>query len=139
MAGIFVVAKKEFLDHVMGKKFMAILAILMIISLLAMYQGVESYNEQLESYKEQIAGIEEHPEGMPPGWMPEKPSILFVFQMMSMLFGILGAILAIAIGFNLISGEKESGSLKSLLSHPVFRDTIINGKALGGMGALGFA
>ena len=71
--------------------------------------------------------------------MPEKPSILFVFQMMSMLFGILGAVLAIAIGFNLISGEKESGTLKSLLSHPVFRDTVINGKALGGMGALGFA
>lgn len=139
MDRIFVVAKKEFLDHVMGKKFLVILAILMIISLLAIYQGVESYNEQLESYKEQIAEIEEHPEGMPPGWMPEKPSILFVFQMMSMLFGILGAILAIAIGFNLISGEKESGSLKSLLSHPVFRDTVINGKALGGMGALGFA
>ncbi|NQE04920.1 ABC-2 type transport system permease protein [ANME-1 cluster archaeon GoMg1] len=139
MAGIFVVAKKEFLDHVMGKKFLVILAILMIISLLAMHQGVESYNKQLDSYKEQTAEIEEHPEVMPPGWMPEKPSILFVFQMMSMLFGILYAILAIAIGFNLISGEKESGSLKSLLSHPVFRDTIINGKALGGMGALGFA
>ncbi|MEA2032362.1 MAG: ABC transporter permease [Euryarchaeota archaeon] len=139
MAGIFVVAKKEFLDHVMGKKFMAILAILMIISLLAMYEGVESYNKGLERYKERMAEIEEHPEGMPPSGMPGKPSMLFVFQMMCILFGILGAILAIAIGFNLISGEKESGSLKSLLSHPVFRDTIINGKALGGMGALGFA
>ena len=139
MAGISVVAKKEFLDHVMGKKFLVILAILMLISLLAMHQGVESYNKQLDSYKERTAEIEEHPEVMPPRGMPEKPSILFVFQMMSMLFGILGAILAIAIGFNLISGEKESGSLKSLLSHPVFRDTIINGKALGGMGALGFA
>jgi ABC-type transport system involved in multi-copper enzyme maturation permease subunit len=139
MAGISVVAKKEFFDHVMGKKFMVILAILMIISLLAMQQGVESYNKQLDSYKERTAEIVGHPEGMPPGGMPEKPSMLFVFQMMSMLFGILGAILAIAIGFNLISGEKESGSLKSLLSHPVFRDTIINGKALGGMGALGFA
>ncbi|HJH25439.1 MAG TPA: ABC transporter permease [Methanophagales archaeon] len=139
MAGISVVAKKEFFDHVMGKKFMVILAILMIISLLAMHQGVEIYNKGLEHYKERTAEIEEHPEVMPPRGMPEKPSILFVFQMMSLLFGILGAILAIAIGFNLISGEKESGSLKSLLSHPVFRDTVINGKALGGMGALGFA
>ncbi len=140
MAGISVVAKKEFRDHVMGWKFLVILAILMLISLLSIYQGVENYNKNLEDYKEQTAEIGEHPEGMPPGRMPEKPSILFIFQMMSMFyFGILGAILAIAIGFNLISGEKESGSLKSLLSHPVFRDTIINGKALGGMGALGFA
>ena len=139
MAGIFVVAKKEFLDHVMGKKFLVILAILMLISLLAIYGGVEDYNKRLDSYKERTAEIEEHPEVMPPRWMPEKPSMLLVFQGMSLLFGFLGAILAIAIGFNLISGEKESGSLKSLLSHPVFRDTIINGKALGGMGALGFA
>jgi ABC-2 type transport system permease protein len=108
MAGIFVVAKKEFLDHVMGKKFLLILAILMIISLLAMYEGVENYNKQLDSYKEQTAEIERHPEGMPQGWMSEKPSILFVFLPMSFLFGILGAILAIAIGFNLISGEKDN-------------------------------
>jgi ABC-2 type transport system permease protein len=139
MDRLVAVAKKEFMDHMMGKKFMAILAILMTISLLAIYQGVESYNDGLDRYKEQMAEIEEYPEGMPPGWMPEKPSILSAFQMMTSLFGILGAILAIAVGFNLISGEKESGSLKSLLSHPVFRDTIINGKALGGMGALGFA
>ncbi|MCK4398994.1 MAG: hypothetical protein KAV25_08390, partial [Methanophagales archaeon] len=86
MAGISVVAKKEFLDHVMGKKFLVILAILMIISLLAIYQGVESYNKQLDSYKEQTAAIEEHPEGMPPGRMQEKPSILFIFQMMSMFY-----------------------------------------------------
>ncbi|MCK4398281.1 MAG: hypothetical protein KAV25_04745, partial [Methanophagales archaeon] len=75
MAGISVVAKKEFLDHVMGKKFLVILAILMLISLLAMHLGVESYNKQLDSYKEQTSEIEEHPEGMPPGRMQEKPSI----------------------------------------------------------------
>ena len=36
----------------------------------------------------------------------------------------------------MITREKESRSLKSLLSHPVFRDEIINGKALGGILAL---
>jgi len=51
----------------------------------------------------------------------------------------LGGILAIAMGFDLISREKESRSLKSLLSHPIFRDEIINGKALGGILALVFA
>ena len=139
MDKIFVVAKKEFQDHVMGKKFIVILAILMLISLLAMHEGVKNYNNMLEGYKEQTLEIEEYPEEMPPRWPREEPSILKVFQPMVFFFGFLGAILAIAIGFNLISGEKESGSLKSLLSHPVFRDTIINGKALGGMGALGFA
>ncbi|MBP2134604.1 ABC-2 type transport system permease protein, partial [Methanomicrobium sp. W14] len=39
-------------------------------------------------------------------------------------------------GFDLISGEREGKSLKSLLSHPVYRDEIINGKAIGGILAL---
>jgi ABC-2 type transport system permease protein len=39
----------------------------------------------------------------------------------------------------LITREKERGSLKSLLSHPVYRDEIINGKAIGGILALVFA
>jgi ABC-type Na+ efflux pump permease subunit len=63
----------------------------------------------------------------------EKPSILFIFQRMRWQMPLLGAILAIAMGFDLITREKESHSLKSLLSHPVFRDEIINGKALGGI------
>jgi len=42
-------------------------------------------------------------------------------------------------GFDLVSEEKETRTLKSLLSCPVFRDEIINGKALGGTLALVFA
>ncbi len=71
--------------------------------------------------------------------MPEKPSVMYIFMsMMSYMTG-LGGILAIAIGFDLVSKEKESRSLKTLLSHPIYRDEIINGKVLGGVGALGFA
>ncbi|WP_245619014.1 ABC transporter permease subunit [Methanogenium cariaci] len=36
-------------------------------------------------------------------------------------------------------GEKETKSLRSLLSHPVYRDEIINGKAIGGIAALTIA
>ncbi len=61
MSGISVVAKKEFLDHVMGKKFLVILAILMLISLLAIYGGVEDYNKRFERYKERTAELEAHP------------------------------------------------------------------------------
>ncbi len=71
--------------------------------------------------------------------MPEKPSIMLIFNAMMGYMTTFGAVLAIAIGFDLVSKEKETRSLKSLLSHPVFRDEIINGKALGGIAALGFA
>ncbi|MDY6964628.1 MAG: ABC transporter permease subunit [Halobacteriota archaeon] len=139
MSGISVVARKEFFDHVTGRRFLVILTLLVLISAVAMNSGVDRYNNELDIYKERIAAIEELP-GEESGRMPSKPSMpLLVFEWMIQLFSILGAILAITMGFDLISGEKESGSLKSLLSHPLFRDAVINGKAIGGIGALGLA
>ena len=135
--GLFNVARKEFIDHLTSRKFILILALFLIVSAIAMQQGIGDYNNRLESYKEQISQIEEEEEGS--HTMPRKPSILFIFQRMSSLMAILGVILAIAMGFDLITREKERGSLKSLLSHPVYRDEIINGKAVGGILALLFA
>jgi len=136
--GLFNVARKEFIGHLTSKRFIVILGLFLIISALAMHQGIDNYNDRLEAYKEQISQITEDPEG-PVGWMPDKPSIMLVFMFMSSYILMLGAILAIAMGFDLLSKEKETRSLKSLLSCPVFRDEIINGKALGGTLALVFA
>ena len=135
--GLFNVARKEFIGHLTSKKFIVILGLFLIISALAMHQGINHYDQQLESYKEQLSQIKDM-EGLV-GWMPEKPSIMLVFMFMSDYIMMLGAILAIAMGFDLLSKEKETRSLKSLLSCPVFRDEIINGKALGGTLALVFA
>ncbi|HJH25279.1 MAG TPA: ABC transporter permease [Methanophagales archaeon] len=132
--GLFNVARKEFVDHLTSKKFILILALFLIISAYSMHVGMDHYNNRLESYKEQISQIEEE-EG-PVRWMPEKPSILLIFERLHFVMSLLGAILAIATGFDLITREKERGSLKSLLSHPVYRDEIINGKAVGGILAL---
>ncbi len=136
--GLFNVARKEFIGHLTSKKFIVILGLFLIISALAIHQGINDYDQQLESYKEQISQIKVV-EGIEPGYMPEKPSIMLVFMFMSEYLMMLGAILAIAMGFDLLSKEKETRSLKSLLSCPVFRDEIINGKALGGTLALVFA
>jgi len=136
--GLFNVARKEFIGHLTSKKFIVILGLFLIISALAMHQGINYYDQQLDAYKEQLSQIKEV-EGIEPGYMPEKPSIMLVFMFMSSYIMMLGAILAIAMGFDLLSKEKETRSLKSLLSCPVFRDEIINGKALGGTLALVFA
>lgn len=135
--GMFNVARKESIGHLTSKKFIVILGLFLIISVLAMHQGISYYNQQLDTYKEQLAQIKDM-EGLV-GYMPEKPSIMLVFMFMSSYIMMLGAILAIAMGFDLVSKEKETKSLKSLLSCPVFRDAIINGKALGGTLALVFA
>jgi ABC-2 type transport system permease protein len=45
---------------------------------------------------------------------------------------IVGAILAVMLGYDALTDEKESGGLKLILSRPVFRDQLITGKLLGG-------
>jgi len=71
-----------------------------------------------------------------PGMMPDQPSILSIFQHLISSLMLFGGMLAIAIGFDPISKEREARSLKALLAHPVYRDGVINGKAPGGVAAL---
>ncbi len=132
------VARKEFSDHITSRRFIIILGLLLVISTISIYEGIEQYNDSLEAYTEQLQHVQEF-EDPYSSWMPSKPSIMYVFMSMMSYMTMLGGILAIAIGFDLVSKEKETRSLKTLLSHPLYRDEIINGKALGGIGALGFA
>jgi len=136
MSGIWIVARKEFLDGITSKKFIVIVSLLLLIFTVAINEGIESYNESLERYKEDMTITKDTPDALPPRFMSNKPSILYIFMNLSSLFGLIGPILSIALGFDLISGEKDRGSLKSLLSHPVYRDAVINGKAIGGISAL---
>jgi len=135
---LFNVARKEFSDHITSRRFVIILGLLLVISAIGMHSGIETYNTMLESYNEHLQYVQNS--DVPyTGWMMDKPSVMLVFSAMMSYMTMLGAVLAIAIGFDLVSKEKETRSLKSLLSHPVYRDEIINGKALGGIAALGFA
>jgi len=134
---ILIVAGKEFTDHFTSRKFLVILALLLMLTLLGMHQGIDQYNRNLETYNQQLQAVGDA--AGPAGMMPERPSILIIFQQLESSLMVFGGVLAIATGADLVSKEKESRSLKTLLSHPVYRDEVINGKALGGMAALGVA
>jgi ABC-2 type transport system permease protein len=134
---ILIVAQKEFTDHLTSRKFLVILALLLMLALLGMHQGIGQYNRDLESYNQQLQAAGDA--AGPAGTMPERPSILFIFWQLESSLMVFGGVLAIATGADLVSKEKESRSLKTLLARPVYRDEIINGKALGGMAALGVA
>jgi ABC-2 type transport system permease protein len=67
---------------------------------------------------------------------PPMPSVLEVFQNMIFLIAFVGVLLGAAMGFDQISREKDEGSLKFLISSPVYRDAIINGKTIGAIATL---
>jgi ABC-2 type transport system permease protein len=159
------VAGKEFRDHISSKRFLIIFAILMLLAIYSMATGMSQYNQMLDDYKkstqtnqqqpwyqEQVASMEQQIQDAQARGAtdevemlqyqldqlrnPSMPSMLYVFANMDQYFVLIAMVLAVAIGFDLITREKEEGSLKSLLSHPLYRDAIINGKAMGAIGVL---
>ncbi|MEM3896045.1 MAG: ABC transporter permease [Archaeoglobaceae archaeon] len=101
-----IVAKKEFIDIVSSRRFTALLVTMVIFFLMSILQTLQS-----------TAG----------GRISTAPMIGF-FGSSSLAF--VGGIFGIALGFDLITREKESGTLRTLLTRPVFRDEIIIGKAI---------
>lgn len=136
--GLIVISEKEFMDHLYSRKFLLVLSIILIVSIIGMITGSAEYNEEIEAYNE-IQAVATGDVVVFSGYMGFKPSIMTIFTDVGELLVSLGAILGIAMGFDLITREKESKSLKILLSHPIYRDEVINGKAIGGIIALSLA
>ncbi|HET7646531.1 MAG TPA: ABC transporter permease [Candidatus Limnocylindria bacterium] len=55
------------------------------------------------------------------------------------LVGFVAPLLGIAFGFDAINGERAQGTLARLLSHPIHRDDLINGKFVAGLAAIAVA
>jgi len=98
-----IVAKKEFADIVTSKRFIALLVAMVIFFLMSVLQ---SFSESRISMGTAIGFF-------------GSSAIAFI-----------GGIFGIALGFDMITREKESGSLRILLTHPLFRDEIIIGKGI---------
>jgi ABC-2 type transport system permease protein len=100
----------------------------------------QEMKKQLEEMKasgapqDQIESMEASIEMM--GSQYQMPSMVTIFSSIMSSLSLVGMALAVAVGFDLISKEREEGTLKSLLSHPVFRDSVINGKAIAAVAVL---
>jgi ABC-2 type transport system permease protein len=118
------------------------------------YKQAAAQNPQQPWFQEQVAGLRQQiadaeARGAPAEEIrslqyqldkminPDMPSMLFVFSTFnSKYFIMIAMVLSITVGFDLITREREEGSLRSLLSHPVYRDSVINGKFLAVVGVL---
>lgn len=121
-----VVARKEFADHLRSVRFVILAALMAVAGLAAVYSATGGIREAAEQAT-----------GTPALFLrlfsvaPERiPSFLT-------LLGLLGPLLGIAFGFDAINGERTSGTLPRLLSQPIYRDDVINGKFVAGISTIG--
>ena len=114
MAGTFTIAEKELKDQIGSKRFVAIFALMVLLSVLAAYQGADFIKNNTEA------------------------SFVYIFSGTQMSFSFIqimvmfGPILGMAFGFDAINKERTTGTLSMLLGQPIYRDSVINGKFLAG-------
>lgn len=118
MAGALTVCRKEIADHLGSKRYIVLFALILALSIMSAYQGAEFIRNNPN------AGFISVFSGARYG---------FSFTYLMVYFG---PIIGLALGFDAINKERTSGSLSVLLSQPIYRDSIINGKFLAGTAAL---
>ena len=109
MAGISCIVKKEISDAVGNKAFFLSCAVLLLISALTSITASNVY------YDLRLLGGRTNYE-------------LVIMRELYPKMVLIGALVAVAYGFNAINKERTEGSLKVLMSYPIYRDQVILGK-----------
>jgi len=122
------IACKEVSDSFNSKKFLLVLGLFTLFSLAAVWTGIQSYEQNLEQFRN--GG----------GFAPEKPTLLDVFApLLSFNMPLAAGILALLLSYDAVSKEREEGTIELLLSYPVYRDEVINGKFIANLFTLSLA
>ena len=121
MHGIRVLLKKELADHFSSYRFTIIFALIAMISLITAYMVGMNIRQELEGVA--------------------KPRFIFLmlFTAPGAIFSLVqfvaffGPLVGLILGFDTINRERNEGTLSKLLSQPIYRDVVINGKFLAGV------
>jgi ABC-2 type transport system permease protein len=113
MTGVSVIVRKEISDAMSNGTFLLAIGILMISMVLSGVVSGDTYFKWSMLPKD--------------GW-----GRIFVIWNVLTPVRVLGALVAMSFSFSSINKEKTEGSLKVLLSYPIYRDQVIIGKLLAG-------
>jgi ABC-2 type transport system permease protein len=126
-----VVAAKEFADHILSVRFYVLLAVLGVAALIPIYFAVE-----------RIRNLAEDASGASAVFLAlftlsaQDTGALRLLQVVEFV-GIVAPLLGLIFAFDAINGERHEGTLPRLLSQPIHRDDVINGKFVAGIAIIG--
>lgn len=118
MRGLMIVFRKELGDHFSSFRFVIMFALIAMVSIVLVYMAAMGLKEALEGSR--------------------RPSFVFMmlfttsggFFSMTQFVGFFGPLIGLLLGFDAINRERATGTLSKLVSQPIYRDTVINGKFL---------
>jgi len=123
MRSILTVYRKELSDHFSSNKFLILLALIYIAGLSSTYVALTNIREAASSLSDNVFLY----------LFTTGGDVLPAFITFISFFV---PIIGIIFGFDAINSEKNSGNLSRLLSQPIYRDSVINGKFLAGITTL---
>ena len=124
MQGLYAVFKKELCDHFSSYRFVILFALIAMVSFISSYMAGIHMKENLETL-----AITRFP-------------FLMLFSATGALFSMaqfvafFGPLIGLVLAFDSINRERADGTLIKLISQPIYRDAVINGKFLAGVATI---
>jgi ABC-2 type transport system permease protein len=116
-----VVFWKELADHFSSRRFMILLILVLLFGLWGSYSTGQAIRQNSELVPPQFVFL-----------LLITSSGDSIFSLATLL-GFFGPLVGITLGFDSISGEYARGTLSRVLSQPIYRDSLINGKFFAGL------
>ena len=124
MHGLGAVFRKELEDHFSSTRFTLLMTVILMVSLLTAYVVGSGIRQELD--------------GM------VRPSLIFLMLFTStgpllsltQFIAFFGPLIGMVLGFDAINRERASRTLSKLVSQPIYRDAVINGKFLAGLSTI---
>ena len=126
-AGWRVIAAKELGDHLLSVRFMVLLIILGLAAAVPLYFAAD----QIKALAPQATGQKAVFLAMFTIGSPD-----YSFLIVSSFVAIVAPLLGLAFSFDAINGERSEGTLPRLVSQPIYRDDVINGKFVAGLSVI---
>jgi len=124
MQGLYAVFKKELCDHFSSYRFVILFALIAMVSFISSYMAGIHMKENLE-----VLASTRFP-------------FLMLFSSTGALFSMVqfvaffGPLIGLVLAFDSINRERAHGTLIKLISQPIYRDAVINGKFLAGVATI---
>ena len=125
VAGWRTIARKELADHMLSVRFTVLLVLLGLAAAGAVFAAAGA-----------IRDVASQAAGTPALFLrlftvaPERVPAFFT------IVSLLAPLLGIAFGFDAVNGERSQGTLPRLLSQPIHRDDVVNGKFVAGLSVI---
>ncbi len=122
------VARKEFTDHLLSVRFFILLLILGLVAVGTVYGAAGALRDAAQEASASGASV-----FLRLFTVRADPIPFSFIEIVAFLLPVFG----IAYAFDSISGERSRGTLPRLVSQPIHRDDVINGKFVSGLGIIG--